>query len=210
TAQLNSGHEIRSTGSGSGNASIASGATMLLQGPVNGGSTSTGINSFVVTGTLTAQSAGYVNANTFTVSAGATFNAGFAGNEGWWHDDFPEPIVTLNRTSTVNYSANSNQNVYATEYGNVNFGGIGTKTIVGTGDFTVAGNISVLSSSVTLTSVNTNEKSAAGNVTVNGTWSIPSPFALNGTAAQTISGSGTINFAGGLQIANTGDVITLA
>jgi hypothetical protein len=210
TVELNTGQAIASAASGTGTVTVNSGAAFNVQGALHGGSTSTGVAGFTINGTVTAGINSYINSTAFTVGAGATFNCGVTGqSEGWWHDDFGGPTSPQLSGGNVNYNALGNQGVLSTTYLNVSFDGSGTKTIQGTGDFVVNGNLSVIASGVTVTSTNTNEKAVAGNILVNGTWITNYPLVLNGTNPQTISGGGTVNFLGGLEIASDASV-TLA
>src|SRR5690606_24803855 len=136
-----------------------------------------------VNGTLTLGTAGYVNSNTFSLGSSATLNIAFNGanqTQGWWYQSTEPTTLNLNSGSTVSYTANAAQNIYATTYGNLSLTSSSsvTKTLAGNG-LAIAGNLMV---------------------GTNVTFAPSSEVEFTGTLAQSISGGGTLTFNGGLAV----------
>lgn len=212
-AELLSGETVSAPGATIGSITVASGATLVVQGAINGdGTTSSRFPTCRINGTLTAGSAGYLNASNFSLASTGVINVGFQGSnqtEGWWYQSAsPDVTLSIDNASTINYSANANQAIYAMGYGNLNVSSTGstTKTIAGSGDFSVAGNFVNSTSGTSITSTNTNPKTFSGNAQVNGTLTFGQLALFNGSADQTLSGTGSSTF-GGLQVSKSNSLI---
>jgi hypothetical protein len=193
TLQLNAAQELHDF-TGASVLTVNSGATLNAIGSINGGSTGTLFGTVINNGTITTSGSSYLNSNTFTLSTGATLNVGFAGanqTQGWWYQSSAPSGGSLNSGSLVNYSANAIQNVAAAiTYGNLALTSTVpvTKTLSGSG-LAITGNLVVGS---------------------NVTFSPATQVEFTGTAAQAISGTGTLNFNGGFEVNKTSGTLTLA
>ncbi|MBS1556976.1 MAG: T9SS type A sorting domain-containing protein [Bacteroidetes bacterium] len=168
----------------SGSMVINSGAVLNTNDPIHGGNSGSLFNSLTISGTITTSS--YINTTNFTFNSGGTLNTSFSGanqTEGWWFQSSrPSGSQTMDANFTVNYASSSAQNIYTTAYGNLTLSGISTKTPVGGGSITVAGNLTF------------------SNATLNSS----QLFVFNGVASQSIAGPGTANFNAGLQVNKSG------
>lgn len=169
TSAPSSGHKTTTIKSGhtvtlSANASVSS---LNIEGTLN-----TGIYALSGTTSLDVSSAGVIN-----VSGTSNFPSGFTA-------------ITLNSGSTVNYNMAGNQNIYATNYSNLNIAGSsGTKTLLGV--TTVNGNLTI---SRPLTT-NSYQLTIGGNFVQNNTFTQGTGTVIfNGNATQTISGSSPTTF----------------
>jgi hypothetical protein len=188
---------IRAAGS-TATITVNTGTTLQLNSgsAINGtGTTSSLFPSIVVNGTLTSveSSTSYINSTSITLAAASALNVGFNGanqTQGWWYQGNSPTTATLNATSTVTYTANAAQNVSASvTYGNLALSsntGV-TKTLSGSG-LTIQGNLTV-----------------GANVT----FSPSTQVDFTGTATQSISGTGTLNFNGGLEVNKSSGMVTL-
>ncbi len=151
---------------------------------VNGGgliTSSSGITTTNTTISGTINTSGFLNASgNLILNANALLNTSYTAGTGWYSGVAPAGI-SLDATSTVNFSANGAQNIPITTYGNLTLSGSGTKTASGVGSLTFQGNINNSSSAVTF--------SPTQDVLFTGT-----------AATQTISGTGTISFASGVEV----------
>ncbi len=193
TLQVNAGQTIQDF-SGVSQFIVNASATLNLLGAINGnGSTSSSFSTATINGTLTTGTSGYLNSSTFTLGATGTLNIGFNGanqTQGWWYQTTaPTTPPNINATSTVLYLAGAAQNVFATTYGNLSLSsstaGV-TKSLIGSG-LTIQGNLTV---------------------GTNVTFSPSSQVDFIGTAAQSISGGGVLNFNGGLGINKSSETVT--
>lgn len=171
-----------------GNLEISAGTkTLGANTTINGNLTISGGTLNMQGFTLNRASSG----GTMTVAAGATVS--LTGN-------FPQNYSTysLAATSTVNYSANTDQTVAAVTYGNLTFSGTGTNNRTLTGATTVQGNLTINAGKTLVTNNH--------NLTVGGNFNLAaatsnftggtSTVTFNGTGAQTITrtGGGTLTF----------------
>lgn len=193
TVQINSG-EIIQDATGSAQFIINASSVASVLGVINGNGTgSSRFGTVTVNGTLTTGTSAYVNAINFNLGASSTLNVGFSGadqTQGWWYQSSLPTSAVINSTSSVNYSASAAQNIYATTYGNLSLSSLSavTKTLSGTG-VTIQGNLSV------------------GN---NVSFSPASQVDFTGSTGQAISGGGTLNFAGGLEINKSSGTLTVS
>jgi hypothetical protein len=135
----------------------------------------------------------FINVANITINANSFFTVGYNGTnqtEGWWYQTTRPTSISIDPTSSVNFSAAANQSIYTIPYGNLVFGGSGTKSVSGTGSVNVAGNFSFSNAGVTYTS---------SQLTI-----------FDGSGTQIISGSGTANFNGGLQMNKSAGNLTLS
>jgi hypothetical protein len=191
------GNLRRAVATGTASIVINSGTTLRVteSGNINGGTNTTRFPSIIINGTLTSNSGttSYINANNLTINAGGTLNVGFYGSDqlqGWWYQNTTPGVLTLDPNSTVVYSSDQPQNIYATTYGNLSLSSTSavTKTLVGSG-LTILGNLTI------------------GN---NVTFSPPSQVLFIGTVAnQSISGGGVLNFDGGIEVNKTTGTVTV-
>jgi len=181
---------------GSSLITVNSGATLLVNtGNIQGSTTAaSSFPTITVNGTLTSanNTTSYVNSGTFNLGVNANLNVGFNGanqTSGWWYQTASAPALTIDPTSTVTYQSNTSQNIYATTYGNLSLSSSSavTKTLVGSG-LTIEENLVV---------------------GTNVTFSPSSMVDFTGTIAQTISGTGTLNFNGGININNSASSVSL-
>jgi hypothetical protein len=192
TLQINTGQNIRDF-SGASQFIVNASSTANLLGAINGnGSTSSTFSTATINGTLTTGSVGYLNSATFTLGSAGVINVGFNGanqSEGWWHQLASPTTLSISATSTVNYLSNTTQNIYATTYGNLSLTSSSAviKTLSGSG-LTLQGNLSIGS---------------------NVTFSPSTQVDFTGSVAQSISGTGTLNFNGGLEVNKTSSSLTL-
>lgn len=192
TFQLNSGQEIHDF-TGSSVFTVSAGATLNAFGSMNGGTTANSFGTVIINGTATTGGSSYINATTFNLGAAAVLNVGFNGvnqTQGWWYQT-NSPSATLNATSTVNYNANTSQTVAAA----VSYG-----------------NLTLTSSSAAVKTLSGSGLIITGNLTVgaNVTSSPSSQVEFFGAAAtQTISGAGTLNFDGGLEVNKSAGTLTV-
>jgi hypothetical protein len=176
------------------NLSVASGSNLQVSN--NTSSTTLLLNFGATTGQL-GNIAGTLRVNlngtfTTTVTNPVTFAAG-----GTYHHDINGGTIPTgavwNATSTLNITGITTTNPanFAGNYGNVVWNCISTQSATGalTGVATLAGNLTVTSGTFNLSSFVLN---VAGNVVNNGNFgSTTGTLVMNGTSAQTISGTGT-------------------
>lgn len=183
---------------------IDAGATIITSDPI------TNFLNATLSGTLTTSN--FVNiSNSFTLSAGANFNTSYnnvAG--GWWSGSSPT-TNTIDPTSTINFNLNGTQNISPLTYGNITLSGTGTisKILSGSGTLIVAGTLSISSSGITFNSNAASAVSIGGSVINAGTWTPIDLVSFNGTNGQSISGTSTITFSGGLDINKSAGTLTL-
>jgi hypothetical protein len=182
----------------------------------SGGGPATSFPTVTINGTLTSStsSTSYVNATTFNLGANANLNIGFSGanqTQGWWYQSNSPSSISLDATSTVNYSANTAQNVQGLNYGNLTLSGSGTitKTSVG-GTLLIAGGLTVNSSNVTFNSDASTGVAIGGILTNNGTWAPADLVVFNGTGAQSIAGGSTTAFNGGFEVNKSTGTLTVS
>ena len=166
----------------------ASGASITGSGGVLG----TKFNNIQISGTVNVGTANSLSTENITMSATGVLSVAFNGanqQQGWWYQAATPSGVTLNAASTVSYSSNTVQNIYALTYGNLSLSStsVVTKTLVGSG-LTILGNLTV-----------------GANVT----FSPASQVDFIGTAAQSISGTGTLNFNGGIELNKSSGTVTV-
>jgi hypothetical protein len=173
--------------------SLTNNFTINSGGQVNSSNGITTVNTSI-SGTCNTSS--FLNTSTnFTLGStgllATTFN-GATQTEGWWSStNRPGGSVTIDASSTVNFSATANQNVPLLTFGNLTLSGSGTKTVSGTGSLIITGNL-------------TNNSSSA-------TFNVPTQEVLfSGAAAnQVISGSGPITFSNGIEVDKSSGSLTL-
>ncbi len=183
---------------------VSTGATLNVNSPITGdGTTTSTFKEMTIDGTVNLSAANYINTEIFNVGSSGVLNVVFNGanqTEGWWHTTTAPTTVSLNATSTVNFSANANQALPAITYGNLTLsatGGTHNRTVEGTGNFIVNGLFTVSSSSVVF---NSNAGASSnldfrGDIDNFGGWGtfVNDNLRLNGTSLQTISGGDPIN-----------------
>ncbi len=201
--------------------SIASGATLNTANAINGGGTTTtalageqntlfgtvNIDGSLITST-------YINSSNLNIGASGTLQTTFNGanqSQGWWFTTNSPTGVNLNTTSTVNYSFAGSQNVAPLDYGNLTLSGSGTinKILSGSGTLNVNGTLNISTAGITFNTTAASAISIAGNVTNAGTWTPTDLVSFNGTNGQSIGGTSTITFSGGLDINKSAGTLTL-
>ncbi|SMG37503.1 Por secretion system C-terminal sorting domain-containing protein [Marivirga sericea] len=197
------------------NASIStsSGTNLIVNGSITGdGSPSSRINNINIQGNVTTGTAGYVNAENFTLGATSTFTINFNDilnqTQGWWYQNAgPTGTFSLDPSSTVIYNASANQVVGAQEYGNLRLrsqSGASVKSLQSSGNLLVQGLLRLNSGNVTFdTSPNSNPIEIEGNVENLGNFSPTQRVIFSGSTPQSINGANQITFAGGLRVSNT-------
>lgn len=200
-----------------GQMQLGNNASFTSQFPIYGIS---GTTSVVPTVTMNAgsnltmaSSNAFVNSNTFRMLDQSVFETNFSGGsqtQGWWNQSSSPTTIDLRAGSTVNYSANTNQNIAATAYSNLTLSQGGIKTLLNTGTLQVGGELSITNAAIDfVTSSNTNPIDVGGDIDNNGTWSPSQLVIFNGTAPQTINGNNPVTFGGGIRIENTTGVSLL-
>lgn len=192
TFQLNSGQEIHDF-TGSTVFTVSAGTTLNTFGSMNGGTTANSFGTITINGTANTGGSSYLNATTFNLGAAGVLNVGFNGvnqTQGWWYQSNSPSTSTLNATSTVNYNANTSQTVAAA----VSYG-----------------NLTLTSSSAAVKTLSGSGLIITGNLTVgaNVTSSPSSQVEFSGGVAQAISGAGTLNFDGGLEVNKSAGTLTV-
>lgn len=216
---INSGALLIQTsliGTASSGISIAIGSTLNMNGFINGGSSSSLIGSTTINGTLNLNlSSSYLNTNNFIMGSSGVLNINFNGTnqtQGWWYQGNAPSGFSISASSTINYGANANQNIFAISgYGNLNLNSSSstTKTLVGSGSLTVNGNLEILSGAVTFTSSNANPITLQGNVSNSGNWTTSQQVNFTGTNNQVINGSNPITFGEEVRIDKSSGNVTL-
>jgi hypothetical protein len=197
---------------------IANGAQINTFSAINGGGTTSSdepntlFGSIDVSGTLTTSS--YVNSENFIMSSTGILNTTYNGvnqSQGWWHTTNSPTGVNLNTTSTVNYSFAGSQNVAPLDYGNLTLSGSGTinKILSGSGTLNVNGTLNISTAGITFNTTAASAISIGGNVSNAGTWTPTDLVSFNGTNGQSIGGTSTITFSGGLDINKSAGTLTL-
>jgi hypothetical protein len=176
---IGSFNSIGNSGTITSSSTIAATNLTINSGGVVSTSGSISVTNGTINGTVTTSN--FFNASgNFVMGAAGVLNTSYTGGNGWFSGGGPGSIA-LDPTSTINFSANGAQNIPITTYGNLTLSGSGTKSATGSGSLTFTGNINNSSSSVT--------------------FSPTQDVLFSGSAAnQNISGTGTINFASGLEI----------
>ena len=173
-----------SAAGGAGSLTVNSGGVLNSSGTIT-------TNATTITGTINVSNA-LNTSGTFLMNAGGGLNSSFSGGsqtEGWWSNSNRPTTVTLDPTSTINYSGPS-QNIYTRSYTNLTLSGSGTKTVAGSGSMNVSGNFSFANSGITCSS--------------------SFPVIFDGSGAQAFSGGGTANFNGGLQVNKSAGTLTIS
>jgi hypothetical protein len=210
---INSGFSIAQ--SSAATLTVSNGTTLVVNGGINGDGTSSSLFGTIINnGTITTGTAGYMNAELWTLGANSNTSINFNGanqTEGWWFQSNSPTTVTEDVTSTVTFGANAAQNIPAVNYGNLVISGNGTKTLSSTGTLNVTGDLTISSASTIFnSSSNPNFIDIFGDLDNNGTWTptqlviFSSPF-----GAQTIGGNNVTTFGGGLRIENTVGTVSL-
>jgi hypothetical protein len=203
---------------GTATISVASGASFVVNGGVNGdGTTSSLFTTVNINGDATTGAVGYINASAFTLGSGASLTVNFNGanqTQGWWFGSNSPGTAPIDLTSTITYNASANQNIGALTYGNLVLRSplsASNKTLQSTNTLAVAGNLTINSANVTfITSGNANPIQLEGNLINNGTWSPTQLVRFDGTTAQSISGNNAVTFGGGLRAENTTAAVSLS
>jgi PKD repeat protein len=185
---------------GSGSLTIDAGAILDTQEPISDGTTTGYYPTVTINGLLRTND--YVNASTLNIGAAGVLLTSFSGGnqtEGWWYQSTSPNTFNLNATSTINFSANNNQNVPPLTYGHLTLSassGTRTKTLAGVGTPHVLGNLTISSANTVFASTNNDNFIIEGNITNNGTWitSATQPITLNGIALRTIGGNNNTVF----------------
>ncbi len=194
--------------SGSGVITVASGATLDIQGAVNGGAASSNFNTVTNNGTINVGLSGYLNSSTFNINASSLLNVTNNQPGGWWHSTSPGPTsVPINTTSTINYNRIGDQGVFSGTYGNLNMlNGSGTKTLGSSGSLVVLGDLNIGGSSTFDTSGNANAIDIRGDIDNDGVWAPTQLINLNGGTTQSIGGNTDISFIGGVNISGSSTI----
>lgn len=164
-----------------------------------------------INGTLITSS--YFNASTFNMGASGVLRTSFAGSDqttGWWYQSASPTAGSINASSTVSFEADVAQNVPARVFGNLFLDAASpvTKTL-GSGTLNVNGNLTINSSSITFNTNSATAVSIGGNLSNSTSWAPAISVTFNGLTSQSISGSGTTIFAGGLTINKASGTLTL-
>lgn len=214
TTTLNSGQTIQDP-AGTGSIVINSGAVFALNGGVQGSaSTASQFNTLSSSGTVTVNTGGYLNSNNLTLNTGAVLNVFSSGanqTQGWWFQgNSPSGAINLTNGNVV-FGANASQNIFPFDYGSLTLSGSGTisKTLTGSGTLGVSSTLTISSSSITLNTNSASAISIGGNVSNAGTWTPTDLVSFNGTGAQSIGGTSTISFNGGIDINKSAGTLSL-
>jgi hypothetical protein len=192
------------SGNGTASLTINNGAILSTSDPI------TSFASATITGTLTTSESVDVS-GTFTMNATGVFNTSYTNPAGGWWSSTAPTTVNLNAASTVNFNRSVAQNIAPLTYGNLTLSGSGTltKSLVGAGTLSVLGTLNISSSSITFNSNAASAISIGGNISNAGTWSPTDVVTFNGTNGQSIGGTSTITFSGGLDINKSAGTLTL-
>lgn len=192
------------SGNGTGSLVINNGALLTTQDPISA------FSSVTITGTLSTSESVDVS-GTFTMNSTGVFNTSYTNpSGGWWSSSSPTTI-NLNPASTVNFNRSGSQNISPISYGNLTLSGSGTitKSVIGAGTLNVGGTLTIASSSITLNSNSASAISIGGNISNAGTWAPTDLVTFNGTGAQSIGGTSTVSFNGGLDINKSAGTLSL-
>ncbi|MEQ8242511.1 T9SS type A sorting domain-containing protein [Fulvivirga sp.] len=192
--------------SGSASISVSNAATLTVTGAINGdGTTSTLFNQIINNGTISIGTNGYANTDDLTLAPTSFLNVGNNQPNGWYHADATAPSsISIDPASTVRYNRTSTQNIPAFDYGNLEVSSGGnaiTKNLLSTGTLTTS-NLTIGTSTTFITSANSNVIFVNGNLQNNGVFAPSQEVIFQGSVAQTINGSSTTTFNGGIQISN--------
>lgn len=193
--------------SGSGGAAalqIDIGASLTTSDPISSFMTAS------ISGTLSTSESVDIS-GTFTMSSTGVFNTSYTNpSGGWWLSASPT-TVSLNASSTINFNRTGSQNISPLTYGNITLSGSGTitKTLTGAGTLNVQGTLTIASSSTTFNSNSASAITIGGNVSNAGTWAPTDLVTFNGTGAQSIGGTATVSFNGGLEVNKSAGTLTL-
>ncbi|MBK6264824.1 T9SS type A sorting domain-containing protein [Marivirga sp. S37H4] len=196
---------------------VQTNGTVLSNVPVYGVSGSSSLlNTLNINGILEMRTSGaYVNSNNFTLGSASVFSTAFNGadqTQGWWFQSSAPSAFNMNTGSTVIYSANSSQDIWATTYSNLEIRSGGSsvnKTLTGAGNLVIGGEFLISQNSVTFISENTNPITFQGDVTNNGTWTTTQRIDFLGTADQAISGNNSITFGEEVRINKTSGTVSM-
>lgn len=222
----------------SGNLVINSGASFDFDVPVTqNGTSSSSISNVTLNGDAKSLDIdSYFNSANFIMGSSGTLTIGFSGTdqtEGWWYQSQRPSGFAIDGSSTIYFSSTNDQEIYATEYGNliISDGGSGaTKQIVGAGSLSVLGDALVDGAAIftgndndinidggflingNLTSNNTSTRNLTigGDFTVNGSITVlgsTTNVIMDGTSTQFIQGSGPVDFSD-LTISNTSATVS--
>ena len=175
--------------------SVSNTLTVNSGASLNSSSAISALNA-TLAGTLSTSSS-FTTTGTLNLNTGSNLTTSYAGTEGWWSGTTRPATLNADAASTVTFSANTAQNVYAQSYGNLTLSGSGSKTVAGSGTLTITGNLTVGSP------FNSDAASGifiAGTLMTNAAWSPADEVTFNGTATQQIGGPVQPTFAGGLQV----------
>lgn len=203
----NAGLEISTVFSMASAANIFDCAVPIRGTPTFSSRTSTA----TINGTLITSS--YFNASTFNMGASGVLRTSFAGSDqttGWWYQSASPTAGSINASSTVSFEADVAQNVPARVFGNLFLDAASpvTKTL-GSGTLNVNGNLTINSSGITFNTNSATAVSIGGNLSNSTSWAPAISVTFNGLTGQSISGSGTTIFAGGLTINKASGTLTL-
>ncbi|HTH54966.1 MAG TPA: T9SS type A sorting domain-containing protein [Cyclobacteriaceae bacterium] len=189
--------------------SLVSTSSFNCDVPIRGGAAQTAlIPNFSNSGQITTSS--YINCNTCNVPSTGVIHTSFNGTdqtEGFWYQSARPTGGTI--SGSIYFEAAANQNVYSRSYGSLILDGSGTKTLVSANTLNISGNLTINSASITF---NTNAATAinvGGNISNAGSWTPTDLVSFNGTGAQSVSGSSSINFSGGIDVNKTAGTLTL-
>lgn len=192
------------SGNATASLTINNGAILSTSDPI------TSFSSASISGTLSTSESVDVS-GTFTLNSTGVFNTSYTNPAGGWWSGTAPTTVNLNAASTVNFNRSTAQNIAPLTYGNLTLSGTGTitKSLVGAGTLSVLGELNISSSSITFNSNSASAISIAGSVTNAGTWTPTDLVSFNGTNGQSIGGTSTITFSGGLDINKSAGTLTL-
>ncbi len=187
--------------------------TLNINGSINGGSASTNFGTVTINngGIVNIGTSAYLNSDNLNIASGATLNVRNNEANGWFHTTASGPVGgTFDANSTVSYSRNGNQGVFARTYGNLilSTSGVGgDKTLSSTGTLTVQGDFTVEASTNFITTANASNITLQGDlINNNGSLIFTRPVIFSGGVTHTLEG--TVEFDGNVTIAssNTMDI----
>lgn len=152
-----------------------------------------------------------LNANAVRLIGSSTLNFSSSGSNftsGWWYQNLTPSLFDLNALSSVRFNAIGDQFVPAITYGRLLMAGTGSRTLSPSGSLVVIGNLGIGLNNIFNSSFNPNSIELKSGLINNGTWNATQRVIFNGSANQTISGSGALIFNSGITIDNTSGTVT--
>jgi hypothetical protein len=211
TLRINQGFALADA-TGNSTINVNSGNSLDIRGGVNGGAASSNFNEIVIDGSVTINTAGYLNSTTVDLNAGSLVDIKNLSTTGWWNSSAPGPTsVPVDPSSTIEYSAaTGTQTVYAGNYANLTLSSGGTKTLASTGQLTAQGTVRVTAGTTFDTSGNLTVIFLSGNVVNNGTWNPTQTVVFDGGTNQTLTGNGGVMNMAGLGVGGGPTTLSLS